>query len=237
LDYVMKAPLLFVVLCLGTLGACRPGRASTPLPQPATETAVQERLLIAQLAALYPAEAGAIIRRAFDDPFMVGTKAPQNAEAQNIIDRIDAIRYVRRDSLAKAAALKTARQPMAFGATVVLLPRLADSTASAEIWRRAILIPHDVIALPADHATVGALGAALQMLMQHRHVDGDSAIADAHFVVYGAHVPENWRGGDIDMSAVATVDLDKLRASAATLVPGFGRVRSRVVFLRPSGSR
>ncbi len=238
----MKPSPFFVFACVGILAACQAARdvnaptftngsslrpTASLAPAPA-RLSLEEQRLVNDLVALYPPGAADTVGRAFADPFMTGAKST-NRRAQAIIDRIDAIRHVRADSLRKAVAAITPKQPAVVTATVVLVSRLPDSTADAEVWRRSHLVPHDVIALRADHATIGALGAGVRLLVKLRRTDGDSAVADQHVVVHGEFVPAQWRGAT--MNAFVNADLDKLRQSEATLVPAFGTVRSRTIWL------
>jgi hypothetical protein len=236
----MKKRLACVAVCLGIVG-CRPD-ATTATFQPGVRSSVapssaairispEESKLIADLASSYPADKRDFIVNAFNDPFMVGAKTPQNARNQAIIDRIDAIRRARIDSIAKS---ERAGGPAAVSATVILLPTLPDSTASAVVWRRAGQVPHDIIALPAGRATVGSLGAAVRVLAKLRRESGDSARKDEHAVVHGEYVPKQWQG---DMRAFVLSDLDQLRSDAPRSIQPFGIVRSREVWLAATNSR
>lgn len=204
--------------------SARPGASATAAAVPLTG---EERRLIARLAAMYPRDKAAVVSEAFDDPFMVGSKAPQNPRAQALIDSIDVIRRARIDSITRAARIIMANQPAAIPATVILLPQLPDSSV-AVVWRRAHAIPHDVIALRADHATIGALGAGLRLLMQLRRAGGDSAVTDGHYTAFAEHVPQQWRADD---GVFANGDLARLRSSEPVSIPPFGNVRSRTVWL------
>jgi hypothetical protein len=155
---------------------------------------------------------------------MVGTKTPQNARGQAILDKIDAIRNARIASMAK---IQAANAPTVVPATVVLVEQLSDPTATAVVWRRARLIPHDVIELRADRATLGTLGAGMRALMKLRTEEGDSATIDRHVVVHGEHVLKQWTGTRL---ALATGELYQLKHSELTAIPAFGTTRSRKLF-------
>lgn len=230
----MKKRFACAVLCVGVVG-CRPDattatfqpglRSSVVTPSSAIRLSPEESKLISELVSSYPVDKREIIVNAFSDPFMIGAKTPQNARNQAIIDRIDAIRRARIDSMAKA---EKAGGPGAVSATVILLPTLPDSTATAVVWRRAGQVPHDIIALPAGRVTVGSLGAAVRVLTKLRRESGDSARKDEHAVVHGEYVPRQWQG---DMRAFVLGDLDQLRAGTPRSIQPFGIVRSREVWL------
>lgn len=236
----MKPSTLLAIACTAMVLACQQAhdvnapifRNGSSLQGDASVTpgsahlTLEEQELVTELVAMYPPGAADMVRQAFEDPFMTGSKST-NPRAQAIINRIDAIRHVRLDSLKKAVAAHGPKAPAAVAATMVLVPQFPDSTATVVVWRRSHLVPHDVIALRADHATVGALGAAVRLLTRLRRTEGDSAVADEHFVLRQDFVPPHWRGV---MNAFANSELEKLRQSQATSIPPFGRVPSRTIW-------
>lgn len=237
----MKPSTLLVIACTAVVASCQQARdvnapifrngsslrGDASITPGSAHLTLEEQQLVTELVAMYPPGAADVVRRAFDDPFMTGAKST-NPRAQAIINRIDAIRHVRSDLLKKAVDALSSKHPAVFAATIVLVPELPDSTATVVVWRRSHLVPHDVIALRADHATVGALGAAVRLLTKLRRTEGDSAVADEHFVLRQDFVPPHWRGS---MNAFAISDLEKLRQSEATSIPPFGRVPNRTIWL------
>ena len=119
-----------------------------------------EFALIAQLKALSPDSATrAMFDRSFADASIVGMQTP-NPETQAIADRIFARRRAYRDSVVATWPKPDPNPPLLLRATVVLVDSLSDPLASAELRRRTDVEPHEVILLPAGHATLGAVGAA-----------------------------------------------------------------------------
>src|SRR5262249_7821373 len=129
---------------------------------------------------------------------------------------------------AACLAMRAGAQTDVRSATIVLVPRLRDTLARAEVWRRSGAEPHDVIMLTERSATVGALGAAVQTLVNLRRAKWDSVIRDARVSVYEERVPASWQ----DMPrAVAADDLEKLKKSPPTSVPPLGMVPSREIYI------
>lgn|SRR6185437_14356956 len=237
----MKPSKLLAIACTAMVAACQQAqdvnapifrngsspRSDASVTSSSARLTVEEQQLVTELVAMYPPGEADVVSRAFADPFMTGAKST-NPRAQAIINRIDAIRHIRSDSLKKAVDALSSKHPAVVAATIVLVQQLPDSTAAVVVWRRSHLVPHDVIELRADHATIGALGAAVRLLTKLRRTEGDSAVADEHFVLRQDFVPPHWRGS---MNAFVNSDLEKLRQSEATSLPPFGRVHSRTIWL------
>jgi len=130
--------------------------------------------------------------------------------------------------IAACLAMRAGAQTDVRPATIVLVARLRDTLALAEVWRRSGTEPHDVIMLTERTATVGALGAAVQTLVNLRRALQDSVIVDARASVYQERVPANWQGM---LQAVAADDLEKLKKSPPTSVPPLGMVPSREIYI------
>jgi hypothetical protein len=129
---------------------------------------------------------------------------------------------------AACPAVRAGAQADVRPATIVLVPRLRDTLALAEVWRRSDIEPHDVIMLTERNATVGALVAAVQSLVNLRRAQQDSVVVDARVSVYEERVPASWQGM---LRAVAADDLEKLKKSPPTSVPPLGMVPSREIYI------
>jgi len=129
---------------------------------------------------------------------------------------------------AACLAVRAGAQADVRSATIVLVPRLSDTLALAQVWRRSVNEPHDVIMLTERTATVGALGAAVQTLVNLRRGLRDSVIVDARISVYKERVPASWQGM---LQAVAADDLEKLKKSPPTSVPPLGMVPNRTIYI------
>jgi hypothetical protein len=190
---------------------------ASPLISDATETA-----LIEQAKALVAPDVAAMLEQHLHSRSIVGMTAP-DAKVQTILDRIFARRRARADSVASRAR-PVRSNILTHEVTVALVDSLADSTASAEVRRRTGQTPNDVILLPARHATVGALQAAMRGL--------DKLIQDEHqalptrnlrVLIHGELHMRSWNTAH--NNAVAA-QLAKAATTAKTLIHGIGNVRS-----------
>jgi hypothetical protein len=191
--------------------------ASSPLVSDAGE-----RALIEQAKGLVAPDVAAMLELHLHSRSIVGMTAP-DPKVQAIIDRIFARRRARADSVASHAR-QIHNTTLAHEVTVALVDSLADPTASAEIRRRIGQTPSDVILLPAQHATVGALQAAMRGL--------DKLIRDEHqaaptrnlrVLVHGELHVRSW--STAHNNAVAA-QLAKAATRPKMLVQGIGSARS-----------
>jgi|SRR6185312_15396586 len=183
-----------------------------------------ELALVAQLKALYSDSATrAMFDKSLSNPSVVGMQTP-NPEAQAIVDRIFAHRRAYRDSVV-ATWPKPSDLPLLLHATVALVDSLSDASAIAEVRRRADIEPHEVILLPAGHATLGAIGAAIQALSDLWVGDGLAPVpsSDASFMVRGEKLMKSWSPFQQDFM---TSQLTTAAQAAKTTIPGIGDVRS-----------
>jgi hypothetical protein len=155
--------------------------------------------------------------------------------AQVFIDSIMSIRHQRIDSLRRSDSLSQAAAQsgtrLSWPVTVVIVPKLDVDGAVAMVDRRPDASPNDVIALQADHVTLGALGAAIAQLVQMRRDAGDSTVSDGHATLIAESTPSSW---DSLQRVLMQGELDKLKASSAIDVARFGVVRSREFFVLPT---
>jgi hypothetical protein len=148
----------------------------------------------------------------------------KNPKAQAIIDEIFARRRARAASLATGARGQLRGHIDRLLVTVALVDSLADSTATAEIRRRRGIEPHDVILLPAQHATVGALEAAIHGLGKMWRVDGQALPKrDLRIAVHGEMHMRSWTPLN---ESLMTAQLAYAMARPRATVSGVGAVRS-----------
>ncbi|MGH7654757.1 MAG: hypothetical protein ACREN6_08845 [Gemmatimonadaceae bacterium] len=108
--------------------------------------------------------------------------------------------------------------------TIALVDSLADPTSSAEVRRRTNQEPHDVILLPANHATVGAVEAALHGLGRMMRKEGQTKSArNTRIAVHGEKHMSVW--SDYHVGAMET-QLAVAAAGPRTHIAGIGQVRS-----------
>ena len=186
-----------------------------------------ELSLIAELKALHPDTATqAMFGKQLASASVYGMKST-NPKAQAIIDRIFARRKAFADSVI-AAGPKPPEPPLIISATVVLVDSLSDPTASAEIRRRSDLEPHEVILLPAGHATLGAVGAAIQALNDLWVGDGLLPVpsTNVNFMVHGEKLMKSWTPFQED---AMTSELMSAAQAQKKTVAGIGEVRSFMI--------
>lgn len=198
-----------------------PGAASRGLsPLPPRPTSPEENALIDQIVALYPASAASGIRDALLDPRTISARVSNNKQAQALLDRLNAIRDARADSVAVAAASDGSVES---SAAVVAMDRLPVRAATAVVLRRRNAVPHDVIELPSDGLTAGALASAVHALIKSRQSSGAIPPRDELLVIKGAKVPDTWTASGF--VRIAQADLGRLAARPLEDVSGVGRTR------------
>lgn len=230
----MRPSICAIALAAASLTAS--GQSAVMPKAPVVDTAVRmgprldgprhdstELALIAQLKALYSDSATrAMFDKSLSNPSIVGMQTP-NPEAQAIVDRIFAHRRAYRDSVV-ATWPKQTEPPLLLHATVVLVDSLSDSLAIAEVRRRADIEPHEVILLPAGHATLGAIEAGIQSLSDLWVGDGLAPVpsSDASFMVRGEKLMKSWSRFQQDMMMS---QLTTAQQAAKTPIAGIGDVR------------
>lgn len=154
-----------------------------------------ERRLISQVKAMYPPGDTALLERQLNSPTTAGMRS-SNPKVQAVFDQIFARRQAWADSVAANQSAVPFPRISTRTLTVLLVDSLRDPSASAEIWHRTNLEPHDVILLPASHATSGALQAAI-------HGYGSAWRSEAQlpgggnmrYVIHGERHLKSWTAG------------------------------------------
>jgi len=150
-----------------------------------------EVALIEELKSLYPVSDREFLERQLKSSTVVGMKVT-NPKAQAILDRIFARRKAWTDSVAAASPKPIDLGPILW-VTVALVDSLSDPTASGEIRRRMDIEPHDVILIPKERATVGALEAAIHALGELWKADGQlTPSKNQSLMVFGEMHIESW---------------------------------------------
>jgi hypothetical protein len=197
-----------------------------------------ELALIAELKGLYSDSASqAYYEQALRSTAVTEMKS-SNPKAQAILDRIFARRKAIADSVI-AARPKRPDPPLILNATVVFVDSPSDPLASAEIRRRADMEPHEVILLPANRATLGAMGAAIQALSDLWVGDGLLPVpsSNVNFMVQDEKLMKSWTPLQQDMMMGQLTNAARL---AKAPVAGIGDVRSFVIAVahrRPAPSK
>jgi hypothetical protein len=203
------------------------GRRSLQLRQSDRHNvAPEEATIIDSIRALYSTSAdGDAIRIMLSDATARDLRS-SNAKVQPLLNRLNAIRSARADSIV-AAGTSAARSISP--ATLVLVDKLSDSTASAVVWHRKNRIPVDLILLRSDRASSRTFGAAVTVLSRVRAIlDTSSSTNDIRVVVHGERMPKSWAGS---LEGPANRDLDALKKSAPSFIAGLGMVRSKAILI------
>jgi hypothetical protein len=181
-----------------------------------------ELALTAQVKALLPPAGAAYVEHQLSLPSTVGITVPRS-DAQAIVDRIFARRRSHADSIAanhRGIASNIQIQSVA----IALVDSLTDRTASAEIRRRTNMEPHDIILLPAGHATPGALQAAVHGLSKIMRDEGQSVpTRNLRVAVHGEMHLKSWTAAHNAEVAALIADV---AGHPSTLVRGVGNART-----------
>jgi hypothetical protein len=160
------------------------------------------------------------------DPRVTRITWRKRPDVQLLLDSL----YNLRRSLAGTPEAAKLRQPSGNNrALLILVDRLSDTTAAAEVRRRASQSPSDVIMLPRRGATLGAFAAAVRALTRLRSSDGAQPPRDLRVMVHGELHPRAWSTNGLNEQA--TADLERLHAAAPAPMPGLGVVQAVTIFL------
>lgn len=192
---------------------------TTPLRP--SQLSPREAALIDSVVAMFPGAHGVSIRRSLmlraSGGLSIGGHHPI---AQKMVDEIFAIRHARRDS---AALVELRRQravaARAYPATVVLVGRLADSTALAQVIRRTRPSHEDLLVLPRARLTVAAFGGALHALGDMRRTTTEAPWVPESTFVHQPYVPADAMQQRFDQWAI-----DGIRHAPPVEILGFGLV-------------
>jgi hypothetical protein len=180
-------------------------------PKPISPSA-EERALIDRIVALHPGEAQPRLRAVLADRYSA-LRLPPGSGEQDLLIKLSA---------ARAAAPAPAAEPVE--ATVVLVDRLTDPSASAIVLRRKNALPHDLILLPDGQATTTALSDGINALFRMRRAMGDIPDRDTRIVIRGQRTAREWKS-ELQRRR-AEVDLAHLTVGERRLVAGVGEVRA-----------
>lgn len=189
-----------------------PRMQSVTLVRRPSPMSVRENELIDRIVMLNPREASTTLRSVLTNRF-ARLNLPSNPGAQSLLEELSATR---------AMPMLPAAEPV--DATVVLVDRLAEPSASAIVVRRANMLPHDVILLPSDQATPAALRSGLTALFKLRRSAGDVPKSDSRVLVRGVALSRPLKPGL--QASRANADLADLQRSAPRTIPGFGVARA-----------
>ncbi|MHB1863172.1 MAG: hypothetical protein ACYCVL_09400 [Gemmatimonadaceae bacterium] len=181
----------------------------------------REAALIDSVVAMFPGAHGISIRRSLMLRASVGLSiGGDHPTARAMLDEIFAIRHARRDS---AALVELRRQravaTRSYPATLVLVGRLADSTALAQVIRRTQPSHEDLLVLPRARLTVAAFGGALHALGDMRRTTTEAPWIPESTFVHNPYVPADALQRRFDQWTVRW-----LGHAHRVEIPGFGRV-------------
>jgi hypothetical protein len=115
--------------------------------------------------------------------------------------------------------------------TVAIMDSPRGAAAPALIYRRAHLVPHDVIVLPRARATGDLLSAAMEALLVARDQQGDTSSSDGVIRVNRTTKPAFWRDRDTKLNRALVARL--LKSEMWHQVPGIGDAPTEDLYLLP----
>jgi hypothetical protein len=154
-------------------------------------------------------------RRLLSDRHVASISLP-DARSQVLLARLDSIRR------AATAAVLAAQTASDISASLALVDHLDDTTATAEVIRRAGNQPGDLILLPSGTATGKHLSTALGALFKLRKQFGDVPLKNMHVVLHGLKQPTKWSS---DMVSQADGMVQRLKNDTLVTIRGVGRAR------------
>ncbi len=141
-----------------------------------------------------------------------------------LFDSLNAVRRLDHEDKAKSAADRV----NSHRASVILVDRLPDSTASSVVIRYADSTKSDVILLSSGRATVAEFGPAIAALIKLRRAPAGQQRHGTQLVVKGRGVPVRWSRA---LVAQAERDLEALKRQPIGQIEGVGPGRKYDVYV------
>ena len=202
-----------------------PRTQSVRLTRKTTSPSAQEQAIIEQILERHPADARPALRPVLEDRFAT-LHLPPGSEEQGLLDQLAAVRAVAAEPW-----------PDPVDATVALVDRLPDPSASAVVLRRKTTLPHDLILLPDGNATTAVLHDGIGALIRMRRDGGDIPDRDTRLVIRGAHSDHEEVWASAMERRRAVTDLADLEVSPPRGIEGIGEVRAITIPLRATARR
>lgn len=198
-----------------------PATAIDTTPLSPDQLSPREAALIDSVVAKFPGARGAEVRRWLMLRTSVGLSlggVPPAAQA--MVDEVFRLRRARRDSVTLAEMQRErAAAPILYPATVLLVHRLGDPAALAEVIRRTQPWREDLLVLASSNATDRALASALHVLGDMRRATTEAPSMPESTYVTRSYAPADTVQRRFDRSAI-----DEVIHAAPVDIPGFGHV-------------